>query len=1111
VFGSAGHEPWLPRALHTSTLLGDGRVLVAGGNSGAEDLSSAEIFDPVSGAWSATDSMTLSRREARSILLPTGEALVVGGYDSATISHDSSETFDPSANGGVGAFQSPRPMTYGVYGHSLSLLGTTHVLLTGGEQNFSAGLAPQDQRFDVAAQAWTALPVGALRAYAASVATATGVVTFGGCQDDGFNCAVAAPSVLHYASDGAQSSLGPMPGPRAYLGAVRLSDQRAIVVGGTANGFTPSSEVHVFGLLAPGEACSTAVSCATNQCVDGVCCDDPCEGECEACVGVLTSLEDGVCGPVVEGTDPQDECLDDGAACVRTGLCGVGACAVHEPGACVLLPCAAEDECASGFCVDGLCCDDPCDESCESCLAASTGEVDGVCAPIPRATDPEAECPDGADGSCETQQLCSGVLQCVSAAALCDGFACTSLPRHPRPSFERERDAGARLDELRYVRRSDLASRFRRAGLVQRLVQRRSRAGHRQRGADQPGFHDAAGVKRSTQRPGELQRGEGAAPGPWWHRPGERPAEGPPDGRVQHGLQVRSHLRLVWATTLLLFGSFSRAAQGSDDSPLTSEAALRRDEAKREFEQGVELIEASKFEEATARFRRSVELFPTRSARENLAICLRELGRSDQAFEAYQMTLREHADLPEDVRDRITKQIAALDAKLGRLEIRTPEEGVLVAVDGRPKGRLPFAEPLRVVAGRNVIRLHLEGYAVVEQQVTTKPGQTTIVEPSFTLLGTVGRLRVRERSGARASVFIDGAPVGTTPWEGALAPGNHTIWLVDGGSEPGRVTGPELIRVFLGRRTEASPELKVAAGELEVLVTPPDATVSIDGASVGAGRFELGLPAGTHDLSVVAPGYEPYADVVTITPGRDVVRRVTLRAAVVQAPPAPHSPWELGLSVGVPLAPQVDVYDCQGCERDLGIGTYVAASAEYRFPFGLGVGLEVGHHRVFTGISRSAELFAPGRPPVEARIDDRLLLTGATILAGGSYRPALGDRFFLSVGSHLGLFVGATRVERELAGVDSGGEPFLAGPYRSSGELVAVAVKPEVRVGASVTPWLDLWVDLAASVLVPFAAPDFRYDAPVPVGADGAARFPTESPWGPHVNLLPGLGAGVRL
>jgi hypothetical protein len=56
-----------PRYLHTATLLADGRVLIAGGDmpdgtSGmSKTLSSAEIYDPATGTFTATGSLTTPR------------------------------------------------------------------------------------------------------------------------------------------------------------------------------------------------------------------------------------------------------------------------------------------------------------------------------------------------------------------------------------------------------------------------------------------------------------------------------------------------------------------------------------------------------------------------------------------------------------------------------------------------------------------------------------------------------------------------------------------------------------------------------------------------------------------------------------------------------------------------------------------------------------------------------------------------------------------------------------------------------------------------------------------------------------------------------------------
>jgi Kelch motif len=76
------------RELNTATLLADGTVLIAGGAGcpsssceiGAEIvLSSAEIYDPSSGVWTLTGSMTSARSSQTATLLPDGTVLVVGG------------------------------------------------------------------------------------------------------------------------------------------------------------------------------------------------------------------------------------------------------------------------------------------------------------------------------------------------------------------------------------------------------------------------------------------------------------------------------------------------------------------------------------------------------------------------------------------------------------------------------------------------------------------------------------------------------------------------------------------------------------------------------------------------------------------------------------------------------------------------------------------------------------------------------------------------------------------------------------------------------------------------------------------------------------------------
>ena len=79
------------RALHTSTKLQDGRVLVVGGYDGLKALTTIEIYDPATNTWtapSASKVLNTARAMHTSSLLSSGDVLILGTYfqTSGTIS-----------------------------------------------------------------------------------------------------------------------------------------------------------------------------------------------------------------------------------------------------------------------------------------------------------------------------------------------------------------------------------------------------------------------------------------------------------------------------------------------------------------------------------------------------------------------------------------------------------------------------------------------------------------------------------------------------------------------------------------------------------------------------------------------------------------------------------------------------------------------------------------------------------------------------------------------------------------------------------------------------------------------------------------------------------------
>jgi hypothetical protein len=118
------------RANHTATLLPNGKVLVAGGRNGSsvnQGIASAELYDPVSGTWTTTGTMTWKRQRHTATLLPNGKVLVTGGW-SGVLYPTRAELYDPAAGIWVTmwALNTPREI------HTATLLTDGNVLIAGG-------------------------------------------------------------------------------------------------------------------------------------------------------------------------------------------------------------------------------------------------------------------------------------------------------------------------------------------------------------------------------------------------------------------------------------------------------------------------------------------------------------------------------------------------------------------------------------------------------------------------------------------------------------------------------------------------------------------------------------------------------------------------------------------------------------------------------------------------------------------------------------------------------------------------------------------------------------------------------------------------------------------
>ncbi|EYF01332.1 hypothetical protein [Chondromyces apiculatus] len=146
---------------------------------------------------------------------------------------------------------------------------------------------------------------------------------------------------------------------------------------------------------------------------------DQCDGE-GVCIVVGTQMcGDYNCDPAgmvcLEACTTSTDCAD-GSYCNAASEC------VPQRDQSQTCVGGAEDECTTGFCVDGYCCDTACDAECKACSSAKTGiSGNGTCRNVAVNTDPDDEC-NGytcSAGACRT--TCANNSQCDM------GYTCSSM------------------------------------------------------------------------------------------------------------------------------------------------------------------------------------------------------------------------------------------------------------------------------------------------------------------------------------------------------------------------------------------------------------------------------------------------------------------------------------------------------------------------------------------------------------------------------------------------------------------------------------------------------------------------------------------------------------
>ena len=140
------------RTGHMAALLTDGRVLIVGGEGNNLDpLATAELYDPKTNKFVKTGSMATYRIDARATTLLDGRVLITGGYhrlpagDVSTPGYlASAELYDPN----TGSFAPTGSMSTARSDHTSSLLADGRVLVLGGSDDSAYGWLSSAEVYD---------------------------------------------------------------------------------------------------------------------------------------------------------------------------------------------------------------------------------------------------------------------------------------------------------------------------------------------------------------------------------------------------------------------------------------------------------------------------------------------------------------------------------------------------------------------------------------------------------------------------------------------------------------------------------------------------------------------------------------------------------------------------------------------------------------------------------------------------------------------------------------------------------------------------------------------------------------------------------------------------
>lgn len=290
---------------------------------------------------------------------------------------------------------------------------------------------------------------------------------------------------------------------------------------------------------------------------------------------------------------------------------------------------------------------------------------------------------------------------------------------------------------------------------------------------------------------------------------------------------------------------------------LFTQSAFAADNPRKLLAKGNQLFASGRYAEAFDVFKSADAASPSPVFLRSMAYCKLKLSQHKEAYELFDAYLKKYPNEKDAAKIRSTvKDLELIIAT--RISVKSTPPGAELYFDTEAAGRVgttPYEGTIE--PGKHIAILRMQGF-----ETTTRPFNIPARSNVSLEIPLEVALKVTSTPPG-ATVHLDsaaGKPLGTTPYDGTIAPGKHTLFLRLSGYK----THEQALQVDAG---PATVDAQMQLG-MRIVSTPPGAVVEIDGTRAeGATPLEVSATPGKHNVTMTLPGFKPFAQTLDVAAG----------------------------------------------------------------------------------------------------------------------------------------------------------------------------------------------------------------------------------------------------